>query len=148
MSRIAHPGGLMSDRKPSRRFVLAGAVALSLGAPLAAVSQLSSSASAATLTTAWHNGAFALDVGGVVSRSDVVLGSPNTAPAQSLPLGNGSLGVAAWAANGFTAQLNRSDTMPNRLSPGQVNIPGLSTMTSAADFSAHLDLFRGALDEP
>jgi hypothetical protein len=41
-------------------------------------------------------------------------------------LGNGSLGVAEWAANGFTAQLNRSDTMPNRLSPGQLNIGGLT----------------------
>jgi hypothetical protein len=26
--------------------------------------------------------------------------------------------VAALAADGFTAQLSRSDTMPNRLSPG------------------------------
>ena len=70
----------------------------------------------------------------MVSRSDVVLGQPNTADTQSLPLGNGSLGVAEWAANGFTAQLNRSDTMPNRLSPGQVNIPGLAAMTSASNF--------------
>src|SRR6202000_1370353 len=64
-----------------------------------------------------------------------------------MPLGNGSLGVAAWAANGFTAQLNRSDTMPNRLSPGQVNIPGLSAMTSASNFSGRLDLYNGVLDE-
>jgi hypothetical protein len=53
----------------------------------------------------------------VVSRSDIVLGSPNSAADQSLQLGNGALGVAAWAANGFTAQLNRSDTLPGRLSP-------------------------------
>ena len=66
---------------------------------------------------------------------------------QSLPLGNGSLGVAAWAANGFTAQLNRSDTMPYRLSPGQVQIPGLSSMTSASNFSGTLDLYIGVLDE-
>src|SRR5580692_3040098 len=82
-------------------------------------------ASAATGTTAWQNGAFSVNTAGVVSRSDIVLGRPNSAGAQSLPLGNGSLGVAEWAANGFTAQLNRSDTMPSRLSPGQVTIPGL-----------------------
>jgi hypothetical protein len=134
-------------RHQARRLLLAGAVALSLGVPPAAVPAFATSASAASLTTAWHNGAFSLDIGGMVSRSDVVLGKPNTAPAQSLPLGNGSLGVAAWAANGFTAQLNRSDTMPSRLSPGQVQIPGLSAMTSASNFSGHLDVFRGALDE-
>ena len=76
-----------------------------------------------------------------------MLGAANTAPAQSMPLGNGSLGVAAWAANGFTAQLNRSDTMPYRLSPGQVSIPGLSAMTSASNFSGTLDLYDGVLDE-
>jgi hypothetical protein len=104
-------------------------------------------ASAAPLTTAWRNGAFSVDTGGVVSRSDVVLGRPNTANTQSLPLGNGSLGVAAWAANGFTAQLNRSDTQPYRLSPGQVQIPALSAMTSAADFTGRLDLYNGVLTE-
>ena len=86
---------------------------------------------AAAVTTAWHGGAFSLDTSGVVSRSDIVLGQPHTVDSQSMPLGNGSLGVAAWAANGFTAQLNRSDTMPDRLSPGQVRIQGLAAMTSA-----------------
>src|SRR5262249_1763959 len=106
-----------------------------------------SHASAATTTTAWQNGAFSVNTGGVVSRSNVVLGKPNTANSQSLPLGNGSLGVAAWAPNGFTAQPNRSDTQPNRLPPGQLNIPGLSTITSASNFSGHLDLYNGVLDE-
>jgi hypothetical protein len=32
--------------------------------------------------------------------------------------------VAASGADVFTAQLSRSDTMPNRLSPGWVDIPG------------------------
>jgi hypothetical protein len=104
-------------------------------------------ASAATDTTAWQNGAFSVNTAGVVSESDVVLGQPNTADSQSLPLGNGSLGVAAWAANGFTAQLNRSDTMPDRLSPGQVTIPGLEAMTSASNFTGTLDLYNGVLDE-
>ncbi len=137
----------MPTRYRPRDLVLAGMAALSLCAPVAALAAPATSAAAASLTTAWQNGAFNMDIGGVVSRSDVVLGSPNTAPAQSLPLGNGSLGVAAWAANGFTAQLNRSDTMPDRKSPGQVNISGLGTMTSASNFSGYLDVFRGVLNE-
>jgi hypothetical protein len=76
-----------------------------------------------------------------------VLGRPNTANNQSLPLGNGSLGVAAWAGNGFTAQLNRGDTQPYRLSPGQVQIPGLSALTSASNFAGRLDLYNGVLTE-
>ena len=104
-------------------------------------------ASAATLTTAWQNGAFQLDHHAVVSRSNIVLGAPNSAATQSLPLGNGSLGAAAWAANGFTAQLNRDDTVPDRKSPGQVTIPGLAKLTSAANFAAHLDLYDGVLTE-
>jgi Carbohydrate binding module (family 6) len=104
-------------------------------------------AAAASDTTAWQNGAFSVNTGGVVSRSDIFLGQPNMQSSQSLPLGNGSLGVAAWAANGFTAQLNRSDTMPYRLSPGQVQIPGLSAMTSASNFTGTLDLYNGVLDE-
>ncbi|HEY6790450.1 MAG TPA: carbohydrate-binding protein [Trebonia sp.] len=104
-------------------------------------------ASAASDTTAWQNGAFSVNTGGVVSRSDIFLGRPNTSDSQSLPLGNGSLGVAAWAANGFTAQLNRSDTMPSRLSPGQVQIPGLAAMTSAPNFTGTLDLYNGVLNE-
>ena len=104
-------------------------------------------ASAAAVTTAWRNGALAENTGGVVSRSDVVLGRPNTTDSQFMPLGNGMLGVAAWAADGFTAQLNRSDTLPYRVSPGQVQLPGLSAMTSAADFKGTLDLYNGVLDE-
>ncbi|WP_433890342.1 Ig-like domain-containing protein [Streptomyces sp. CA-111067] len=98
-------------------------------------------------TTAWRHGSFQLDPTAVVSRSDLVLGSPNTDPIASMPLGNGSLGVAAWAAGGFTAQLNRSDTMPDRKSPGQLNIPGLSVISHAADFHATLDLTDGVLHE-
>ena len=83
----------------------------------------------------------------MVSRDDIVLGQPNINPTASIPLGNGALGVAAWAANGFTAQLNRSDTMPDRKSPGQVNIPGLSVISHASDFSGRLDLTDGVLEE-
>ncbi|HEX4442761.1 MAG TPA: hypothetical protein VHZ81_04245 [Galbitalea sp.] len=105
------------------------------------------SASAATVTTAWQSGHFSVNTAGVVGRSDIFLGAPNTAAAQSLGLGNGSLGVAEWAAGGFTAQLNRTDTMPDRKSPGQVTIPGLSTMTSASNFTGTLDLYNGVLNE-
>ncbi|MBM9503503.1 Ig-like domain-containing protein [Actinacidiphila acididurans] len=98
-------------------------------------------------TTAWRDGAFQVDPAGVVSRSDLVLGAPNVNPTGSVPLGNGSLGVAAWAAGGFTAQLNRSDTMPDRKSPGQLTIPGLSVISHAADFSGKLDLTDGVLRE-
>ncbi|GIH15563.1 Ig-like domain-containing protein [Rugosimonospora africana] len=106
-----------------------------------------SSAAAAGATTAWHDGSFQLDADQVVSRSDIVLGQPNVNPTASMPLGNGSLGVAAWAANGFTAQLNRSDTMPDRKSPGQLTIPGLSVISHAADFAGRLDLTDGVLEE-
>jgi hypothetical protein len=98
-------------------------------------------------STAWHDGAFREDVPGVVGRSDVVLGQPNTAPAQAMPLGNGSLGAGVWAANGFTAQLNRADTLPDRLSPGQLVIPGLAALTGAADYRGRLDLYDGVLTE-
>jgi hypothetical protein len=59
---------------------------------------------AAPDTTAWQNGHFVVDTPNVVRRANVVLGKPNAAPAQSMPLGNGTLGAAVWAANGFTAQ--------------------------------------------
>ncbi|HET6296545.1 MAG TPA: DUF5703 domain-containing protein [Kribbella sp.] len=102
-------------------------------------------AAAAPGTTAWQNGSFVVDTPNLVRRSDVVLGRANSAPAESMPLGNGALGAAVWAANGFTAQLNRTDTFPDRKSLGQLVIPGLSRMTSAADFSGRLDLYDGML---
>ncbi len=64
-----------------------------------------------------------------------------------MPLGNGSLGVAVWSAEGFTAQLNRADTLPDRLSPGQVVIPGLASLTSATDYAGRLDLYNGDFRE-
>ncbi|HXT88126.1 MAG TPA: hypothetical protein VN714_02605, partial [Trebonia sp.] len=118
--------------RPGLLRLAAAAAAFSLAPPLALALGSSTPAAAASTTTAWQDGAFSQNIGGIVSRSNVVIGKANAAANQFLPLGNGSLGVAAWAANGLTAQLNRSDTMPNRLSPGQVNIPGLSAMTSAS----------------
>src|SRR3954471_8839540 len=139
-------GGIMSHR--SKLLRLSAAATIVTLVPLLAVASASRTpAQAATLTTAWQNGAFSENVGAVVSRSNVVLGRPNTSANQFLPLGNGALGVAAWAAGGFTAQLNRSDTMPDRLSAGQVKIPGLATMTSASNFVGYLDLYNGVLHE-
>ena len=98
-------------------------------------------------STAWQNGSFRIDVPGVMHRSDIVLGRPNADPSEAMPLGNGRLGVAVWAADGLTAQLNRADTLPDRLSPGQVAIPGLSALTEAADYSGRLDLYNGEIRE-
>src|ERR1700677_3678866 len=98
-------------------------------------------------TTAWDAGQFVVDTAGLVSRSDIVLGHPNLLPAEAMPMGNGRLGIAVWAADGFTAQLNRADTLPHRDSPGQIVIPGLAALTSAKDFSGRLDLYNGSLVE-
>jgi hypothetical protein len=142
-----------SPPRPRRRLAafLTTLLAAALGVVLVNTQDPSEAAAAATTattaTTAWRNGSFDLVPEGVVSRSDIVLGQPNANPTASMPLGNGALGVAAWAANGFTAQLNRSDTMPDRKSPGQVNIPGLSVISHAANFSGRLDLTDGVLEE-
>ena len=109
-----------------------------------ALAQTSPSAGA---KAASRDGAFQFDVPGVVGRSDVVLGKPNLEAAQAMPLGNGSLGVAVWSANGFTAQLNRNDTLPDRLSSGQVVIPGLTALAGAKDYAGRLDLYDGEFHE-
>src|ERR1700722_6201534 len=100
----------MSARCPLHRRLLA----ITTGCLVAAATALGTSpaASAASGTTAWQSGAFSVNTAGVVSESDIFLGQPNTADSQSLPLGNGSPGVAAWAAGGFTAQPQRRDPTP------------------------------------
>jgi hypothetical protein len=102
---------------------------------------------AANGSTALREGRFHVDVQGVVGRSDIVLERPNRDALEAMPLGNGSLGVAVWSADGLTAQLNREDTMPDRLSTGQVVIPGLAALTSAGDYAGRLDLFKGEFSE-
>jgi alpha-L-fucosidase 2 len=79
----------------------------------------------------------------VVSRSDIFVGQPNILPSQAMAIGNGRLGAAVWAADGMTIQLNRSDTLPGRLSPGQVLLPGLKPMIADRGFRAKLHLFDG-----
>lgn len=132
-------------RRHWRKPVLTGsAVGLLAACALAATGP---SASAATVTTAWQNGRFVVDTPNVVRRSDIVLKHANTDVSGFVPLGNGTLGASAWAADGFTAQLNRNDTFPDRKSPGRVVIPGLSKLTGASDFTGHLDLYDGTLHE-
>jgi hypothetical protein len=125
------------DRRISLPRILITAAALAASTLAAAAPAV-----AAPGTTAWQNGHFVVDTPNVVCRANIVLGKPKTAPAQSVPLGNGTLGAAVWAANGFTAQLNRTGTFPDRKSPGQVVIPGLSRLTGAADFSGYLEPVR------
>ena len=98
-------------------------------------------------TTAWHEGRFQVDAAGVLSRSAIVLERPNLQAIQAMPLGNGSLGVAVWSENGLTAQLNRADTLPKRLSTGQVVIPGLLALTQAKDYAGRLDFYDGEFQE-
>jgi alpha-L-fucosidase 2 len=97
--------------------------------------------------TAWSDGSFHIDPAGVVARSAIVLQRPNLEASEAMPLGNGHLGVAAWSQEGFTAQLNRADGMPGRLSAGQVVISGVARLVQARDYSGQLDLYRGELRE-
>ncbi|MEO6965338.1 MAG: glycoside hydrolase [Acidobacteriaceae bacterium] len=108
---------------------------------------MSAQSATRNLTTAWKRGQFHVDVAGVVSRSDIVLAQPNIQAGQAMPLGNGRLGVAVWSADGFTAQLNRADTLPDRLSPGQVVLPGLTPLIRAGDYAGRLDLYNGEFQE-
>src|SRR5579875_1152799 len=80
----------------------------------------------------------AMDSASIVTRSDIVLQRPNLKPEEAMPLGNGRLGLAVWAADGLTIQLNRGDTLPGRLSPGQVVLPGLEQINSAKDYRGRL----------
>jgi hypothetical protein len=98
-------------------------------------------------TTAWHDQRFNADVGGVVSRSDIVLKHPNLLPDEAMPLGNGRLGLAAWSEGGLTLQLNRADTLPGRLSPGQIVLAGLKRLVEASDYAGRLDLHDGEFRE-
>lgn len=108
---------------------------------------LSLAAPAEDGTTAWHQGNFHVERRGVVERSDIILEKPNLTPHAAMPLGNGRLGLAVWSQDGYTAQLNRGDTFPLRLSPGQVVIPGLKELTGAMDYSGRLNLYDGQFEE-
>jgi Glycosyl hydrolase family 95 catalytic domain len=101
----------------------------------------------AQATSAWSGGTFHVETAGVVGRSDIVLERANMDAGEAMPLGNGHLGAAVWSAEGMTVQLNRADTMPRRLSAGQLVIPGLARLTQATDYAGRLDLYHGAFVE-
>ena len=92
-------------------------------------------------STAWNGNTFEVDTANVVRRANIVLGSPPLTAPQLMGLGNGQMGAAVWGVGGFTAQINRTDTWPTRRSPGQVTIPGLASLTNAADYSGSVDLY-------
>jgi alpha-L-fucosidase 2 len=128
------------------KYVAAAILSLSLWHRAAAQAPLAGH-EVSRLATAWRDGRFHVDVASVVGRSDILLGRANVEAGEALPLGNGHLGVAVWAADGLTAQLNRADALPERLSSGQVVIPGLAAMTRAKDFAGRLDLYNGEVQE-
>ncbi len=99
------------------------------------------------ITTAWHEHHVRIDAAGLIGRSRIILERPNYQPSEAMPLGNGRLGVAVWSAGGFHAQLNRIDTLPNRLSPGQLVVPGLEALIHSQDYRGWLDLYRGEFVE-
>lgn len=113
-------------------------LATGLGTPLCQASEA---------TTAWHDQRFNADVVGVVSRSDIVLKHANLRADEAMPLGNGRLGLAVWSEDGLTLQLNRADTLPGRLSPGQVVLTGLKRLVEAPDYAGRLDLHDGEFRE-
>ncbi|HEU5025492.1 MAG TPA: hypothetical protein VFV01_11290 [Spirillospora sp.] len=64
---------------------------------------------------------------------------------QSMPLGNGRLGAAVQAQDGFKAQFNRADTFPNLKSARQLTVPGLLPLMQAPDYRGRLRLYDGEL---
>src|SRR5690349_2971256 len=124
----------MSGERSHRRvaaWLIAALTALIAAAP----------AAEAAPSTAWIGNQFQVDVPNVAKRPNIAIASPPRQPARLMPLATGQMGAAGWAANGFTAQINRTDPWPTRRSPGQVTIPGLQALTSASDYSASVDLY-------
>lgn len=130
------------------RYFFRGTLALLLILPLSCLGKSHEvEANSSAPTSAWKDGRFQMDVPGVVHRSDIVLQRPNRDHTEAMPLGNGRLGLGVWAEDGYTAQLNRGDTWPFRLSPGQVVLTGLKKLIEANDYSARLDLYDGEFIE-
>ncbi len=55
--------------------------------------------------------------------------------------------VLRFVENGLTAQLNRNDVLPDRLSPGEVVVPELAASTQAKNYSGRLDLTMAEFKE-
>lgn len=97
-------------------------------------------------STAWQDGSYHIDVPGVLHRSDIFLGRPNTHASEAMPLG-----MAAWELRCAGGWVDRAPE-PRRytagsLSPGKVVIPGLSAWTAVAENSGRLDLYDGEIRE-
>jgi alpha-L-fucosidase 2 len=128
--------------------VAASAVLAASVSPLAgqAVAGLAAKSHKARVSREIASGA-RVDYTGIIGRSDVVLQRPNQEPSQAMPLGNGRLGAAVWSANGLTVQLNRVDTLPDRVPVARVELPGLVSITGAKDYSGRLDLHNAEFQE-
>lgn len=125
--------------------VLAATLALGPQALVGASASPAGGGAGSDRTTAWRDGRLQVDTEGLLSRSDLVLEEPAWRDYQSMPLGNGSIGAAVWAEDGFTAQLNRKDTFPRLKSAGQLVLPGLFDLAAAPDYEGRVDVYDGAL---
>ncbi|GIF63872.1 hypothetical protein Ais01nite_19070 [Asanoa ishikariensis] len=123
------------------------AVTVAVTAALGAVAPAARAAPAHQTTSAWRDGALQVDTAGVVSRSDLVLEAPAWRDYQSMPLGNGRLGAAVWAQDGFTAQLNRNDTFPDLKSAGRLVVPGLFDLAAAPNYKGRLNIGDAVLEQ-
>jgi alpha-L-fucosidase 2 len=83
----------------------------------------------------------------IAERASISIEQPNILPTQAVGLGNGRLGASFWSAGGLTLQLNRTDTLPERRSPGQVSFPDLKGLIEDRRFRGRLNLEEGALVE-
>ncbi len=99
-------------------------------------------------TTAWRGGEFAIDARAVVERSDIVLETPPLEPEWSMGVGNGRVGAAVWAADGFAAQLNPNHTVGVEWkSAGQLRIDGLEDLADADDYGGRVALYDGVFEQ-
>ncbi len=65
-----------------------------------------------------------------------------------MPLGNGRLGIAIWSGERPHGAANPGRyALPDRLSPGELVVPGLAALTQAKDYSGRLDLYNGEFKE-
>ena len=88
----------------------------------------------AAATTAWQGGHFHIDVPGWSAGQTLFWNGPTSTRRKRCRWATDGWG-GCWSEDGYTAQLNREDTWPSRLSPGHVVLPGLKKLTGASDYS-------------
>jgi len=92
----------------------------------------------------WNGEQLQFDTARHVGRSDVILEGPPSQPEQSMAIGNGRLGAAVWAQEGFTAQLNPNHTVgAGWKSAGNLVVPGVADLVEADDYAGRVDLYEG-----